>query len=315
MNASLSATYGHGLKAALPYLLILFIGITWGMTFSLARIVAESGAHPLGLTFWQAAGGCVILWIFCLFNGKRVLFNRAILKQYCVIGLAGTVIPSTLFFYAAAHVPAGILAITIALVPMITYAGCWALRIDQFQRKRFIGIVFGFLAILLLMLPESSLPDPGMVKWVLLAVVAVVFYSIENIYIDIAIPEHTDLVPFLAGALLVASVILVLPIYQQQAFVAIHYPFTRVEWSLVALAVVSSLAYVAFLYVVKLAGAVFGSLAGYLITLSGVFWGMVFFGEQHSGWVWAALLLMLFGMALVTPRRSDQQIASPPAIK
>ena len=38
-----------------------------------------------------------------------------------VIALAGTAIPGTLLFYAASRVPSGILAITVSLVPMLTY--------------------------------------------------------------------------------------------------------------------------------------------------------------------------------------------------
>jgi drug/metabolite transporter (DMT)-like permease len=53
---------------------------------------------------------------------------------------------------------------------------------------------------------------------------------------------------------------------------------------------------------VKKSGSVFASLVGYVITLAGVFWGMLFFGESHSIWVWAALVTMLVGMAMVTPR-------------
>jgi drug/metabolite transporter (DMT)-like permease len=43
-------------------------------------------------------------------------------------------------------------------------------------------------------------------------------------------------------------------------------------------------------------------MAGYIITVSGVFWGILFFQEVHSSWVWASLILMMGGMALVTPR-------------
>ena len=48
-----------------PYLLVLYAGGTWGVTFSLARIATESGAHPLGLTFWQTFGGGVTLLAVC----------------------------------------------------------------------------------------------------------------------------------------------------------------------------------------------------------------------------------------------------------
>lgn len=73
--------------------------------------------------------------------------------------------------------------------------------------------------------------------------------------------------------------------------------------SLVLLVVVSAAAYLAFLALVRLSGAVFASLTTYLITLAGVLWGMLLFGERHSLWIWAAVVLLVVGMVLVTPRR------------
>jgi drug/metabolite transporter (DMT)-like permease len=290
-----------------PYLMVFAIGIIWGVTFSLARIAAEAGAHPIGLTFWQAAGGVLVLLPICLLRRALPRFNWQNIIRFSVIAMSGTVIPGTLFFYASAHVPAGILAISIALVPMLTYAFAWILGMDKYATKRFMGIVLGFAAILLMSLPETSLPDPGMVKWMLLALLASVFYTIENIYVDICIPQGTDLIALLMGGLLVAALVLAPMIYLQDAFVALHYPFQSVEWAIITMAFVSSVAYATFLYVVKMAGAVFASMAGYVITLAGIFWGMIFFGETHSIWVWAALVLMLAGMALVTPRERISQ--------
>jgi len=285
-----------------PYMMVFAVGITWGVTFSLARIAAEAGAHPIGLAFWQAAGGALVLLPVCLYRKVLPKINWQNCKRYLVIALAGTAVPGTFLFYAASRVPSGILAITVSLVPMLTYVFALILGIDNYTNRRFIGIVLGFGAILLLSLPESSLPDPGMVKWMLLALLASVFYTIENIYVDISIPQGTDLVALLAGGLCVAALILAPVAFSQAAFVTPQYPFTEVEWAIIAMAFVSSTAYALFFYIVKKSGAVFASLVGYVITLAGVFWGMLFFDESHSIWVWAALATMLVGMAMVTPR-------------
>ena len=65
----------------------------------------------------------------------------------------------------------------------------------------------------------------------------------------------------------------------------------------------SSIAYLMYLTIINLAGAVFASMSGYVVTLSGVLWGIVIFNESHSTLIWIALLLMLLGMGLVTPRK------------
>ena len=40
---------------------LLFMGVAWGLTFSLAKIATAGGAHPLGITFWQALFGAAIV--------------------------------------------------------------------------------------------------------------------------------------------------------------------------------------------------------------------------------------------------------------
>ena len=289
--------------SVIPYILVLFCGLIWGMTFSLARIAALGSAHPLGLAFWQALGGAAVLAIFCLLRWRRPQLTRTNGKHACVIALFGTAIPGTLYFYAAPKVPAGVLAITVALVPMLTYAISWLLGIDQFGRRRLGGIILGLVAIILLVAPDTSLPDPAMTRWLALPLIASVFYTLENIYVDMRVGQHPDMIGLLTIALMIAALVLAPIIYFEGAFYPINWPLDRAELALIAMMLVSSVAYVLFLYSVKLAGAVFASMAGYVITLSGVFWGMVFFAERHSPWVWAALVLMLLGMVLVTPRR------------
>jgi drug/metabolite transporter (DMT)-like permease len=240
LNTNINVKSAPVLKLYLPYLLIFFVGITWGMTFSLARMATQFGASPTGLTFSQAFGGGLLLLVFCLFRGKLPVFNRQYLKHYLAIALVGTAIPSTLYFYAAAHVPAGILAITIALVPMLTYLLTWMLGIDAFQVRRVAGIFLGFCAILLLSIPNSSLPEPGMVKWVMLSLVAGAFYAIEGIYLEVKIPANTDLIALLCASLFTTAILILPVIYIQDAFFTINFPFRQFEWVLISLALISS---------------------------------------------------------------------------
>jgi drug/metabolite transporter (DMT)-like permease len=294
-----------------PYFLILLIGVVWGVTFSLARLATEGGAHPLGLMFWQTFGGGVMLLAVCAVRRKWPVINRRFLLFYLVVGSFGSVIPGTLFFYAAPHVPAGILAITVATVPLLTYGASWLLRIDRFSVKRVSGIFAGLMAIVLLVVPDTSLPEPAMAGWVLIVLLASVCYTAENIYVDVYVPEDADMVALLAGALVLAG-ILVLPIILfVDAFVPLTGKWGQTEWAVAAMAVFGSIAYTCFLLVLKSSGAVFASQAGYVVTLAGVLWGVIIFGEAHSGWVWLAMCLIMTGLALVTPRKLNSDQAEP----
>ena len=286
-----------------PYILVATAGVLWGLTFSLARMATEDQGHPLGLSFWTAIGGGAVLVLFYLLRHGPRSIGLDDMKRFFVIALLGSVIPTTMYFYAVPWVPVGVLAITVALVPMLTYALSWGMRLDKFAVKRFLGILLGLLAVVLLVAPDTSLPDPAMTKWVLLALAATVFYTAENLYVDAYVPANTDMVLLVAGGLTLAGVILFPLVIAFDAYVPLTLPLGKSEWAILAIMLLSSVSYVMFFYVIRAAGAVFASLTGYVITLCGVFWGMLLFDERHSAWVWSALALMLLGMALVTPRR------------
>lgn len=286
----------------MPYLQALVLGITWGVTFSLARLATEAGAHPLGLAFWQAAGGGLVLSCYALIRRRPPSLKSPMLLRYCIIGIVGTAIPGTILFYAAPHVPAGVLAITVALVPITTYAASWLMGVDFFSPLRLTGVVLGFVAILLVMFPESSLPSPNAQLWVLIALIAVCFYTAENLYVDKYIPPATDMALLLMGGMFAAAAILAPLVISQDAFVPISLPFDIVDLSIISMSLVSSIAYLMYLSLIQSSGAVFASMSAYVITIAGVFWGIVFFAESHAGWIWSALALMLVAMALVKPR-------------
>ena len=82
----------------------------------------------------------------------------------------------------------------------------------------------------------------GWSPWLLLALSATIFYTFENLYIDMYIPLATDLVFLLAGGLLIAGIVLIPFVYFQDAFVPIDWPLTKIEWAIVGMALVSSVA-------------------------------------------------------------------------
>jgi len=104
----------------IPYLIVLVTGVIWAATFSLAIIATQSGAHPIGLAFWQALGGALIMFLVCVAKRSWPGRSRTDWLRIIVIAFLGTALPGTLYFYAAIKVPAGILALTIATVPMLT---------------------------------------------------------------------------------------------------------------------------------------------------------------------------------------------------
>ena len=150
------------------YGLLLLAGVVWGSTFALARIATRDGLHPIALTFSQAFIGALILLGVCLVRRTLPGCSLVHLLRYTIIAIVGTVLPATLYFYAARHVPSGLLAITIAAVPILTYAAALFFRTDAWYLKRVCGLGFGFCGMYILAQPET-VPDAGMLPWILVA--------------------------------------------------------------------------------------------------------------------------------------------------
>ena len=288
----------------LPYILILAAGVIWGSTFSLALIATADGAHPLVLTTWQVIVSVVFISGVCLFS-KIPLFQLRHLGQYCVVGVLGIVVPDILYFSAAPHLSAGILSITVSTVPLFTYLFMWILRFEKLVVKRAFGIVLGMVAILLLVLPDQGLSSADANFWILLVVICAVLYAAENVYISEWILDDLDIRELLCGSTIISMVFLIPTTALLGLGVPVSWVFSQSGWAISTIAVFSITAYTMYFHAIKIAGPVFASQCAYVVTVSGVLWGIAIFSEEHSYWVWLSVLVLMAGLGLVSPSKRD----------
>ena len=109
------------LSKYLPWIGLAYMGVAWGLSFSLAKLATADGTTPLGIAFWQSLSAGLLLLVYVYLRRRRLSMAWPAIKLYIIVALLGTTIPSVCFYYAAAHVPAGVLAITVTLVPILTW--------------------------------------------------------------------------------------------------------------------------------------------------------------------------------------------------
>jgi drug/metabolite transporter (DMT)-like permease len=295
----------------LPYILILTAGSIWGSTFSLALIATADGTHPLVLTTWQVTLSVVIISGVCLYSSVPV-FRIKHLRQYCVVGTIGIVVPDILYYTAAPHLSAGILSITVSTVPLFTYLFMWVLRFEKLVVKRAFGIVLGMAAILLLVLPDHGLSSEDANFWILLVVICAVLYAAQNVYISEWVTDDLDIRELLCGSTMV-SVLFLIPATALLGYsIPVSWVFSQAGWAITALAVLSVTAYLIYFHTIKIAGPVFASQCAYVVTVSGVLWGIAIFSEQHSFWVWLSVFVLMAGLALVSPSQRGSILKPAP---
>lgn len=282
--------------------LLLLMGTIWGSAIVLAKIATNHGGHPVGLALWQTSLGGSLLLCLSLIRRRPPPRAGPVLRFNFVCGCIGVALPAIALFWSARHLPAGVVAIAFASMPMLTYGLAALFKAERAGPLRILGVTFGLGAVVLLVLPESALPAPGLAPWVLLALGASVLMSAENLYIAIRRPPGLDSIPLSCGRQLAAAILLAPFAFALDLTVPLFTTWGPVQWAASGMAVASATAYTLFLNMIRTAGPVFASQTAYVITLAGVFWGMALLGERHSLYVWAALALMLAGLALVRPR-------------
>jgi drug/metabolite transporter (DMT)-like permease len=201
---------------------------------------------------------------------------------------------------AARHIPIGIIVLLISLTPLVTYTVALVCGLERFSARRVTGLIIGLLGALMILVPKSSLPSPDDVHWVVFALMTPLSYGLSNVYLGWARPPD---VPSLAlgGAMQFAAGVALLPV--ALLIGTMHVPFppqTNAEIANVSHIALSGFGALIFFELMRMRGPVIASQVGYIVCLSGVFWGKLFFGEQHSLWVWAAMATIFTGLALVT---------------
>ena len=292
-----------------PMFALLIMGAGWGITSPLSKIAVSTGHQPLGLVFWQMVIGAVLLGAIVFVRGGRLALGRRQITLYLAIALLGTILPNTASYRAAAHLPAGVMSIVIAMVPMFAFPIALALGQDRFSIARVVGLGLGLGGVALLVGPEASLPDRAMVAFIPLALIAPFFYGLEGNFVGKFGTAGLDPIEVLFGASVFGAV-LSLPL----ALGFGHWlnplgGFGAPESALVLSSIVHALVYAGYVWLVGRAGAVFAAQVSYLVTIFGVGWAMLILDEAYSGYIWGALGLMLLGMFLVQPRDREELAA------
>ncbi|NEY91015.1 DMT family transporter [Rhodobacteraceae bacterium KMS-5] len=282
--------------------ILALIGIGWGSTQPLGKIAASTGHAPFGLIFWQLVVCVAVLGVLTVLRGKRLPMTRRALEFYVVVAFLGTLIPNYTFYLSVARLPAGIMSIIIATIPLIAFPIALALGMDRFSMRRIVGIVLGLSGVLLIALPQASLPERAMVAFLPVAMIGPLFYALENTYVAARGTGGLDAIQAMFGASL-AGLVFCGPIMLALGhWFPMPMPPGRAEWALIGSSALHALLYASFVWLAARAGSVFASQSAYFTTASGIVWAMVLLGESFSPWVWAAAGLMLGGLMLVNPR-------------
>jgi drug/metabolite transporter (DMT)-like permease len=285
-------------KRAFHLVLLFLMGASYSLLFAVNKLAVTNDIPYLGYVFWQSLGGGLFLLVLGALRRDLPRLDWQHLRTDFVWGGLAIAAPISLLTYIAPHLPAGLITMTLVLVPLCTYVLALLFRVDRFRVLGVLGLLFGLAGVLLIIVPGVSLPTREMAGWLLLALLAPVMFGLATVFTARFRPPASSSLNLSCG-LLLGSALLMVPVMlglgQGYAFdsgnltgdVAILYAGLLNAWISVL-----------FLELVRLAGPVFTTQHNYIATLAGFGWGVLFFGEGYNAYIWGATALMFIGLTL-----------------
>ena len=284
-------------------LILLIVGVSWGLTAPLSKIAVSTGHHYLGLLIWQIIIMILSLGLIQIFRKKKLPLNLNCFWRYIVVALLGTILPNSIMYKAYFHLQSGIMSILVSIVPMIAFLLVLVLKMEKFEIRRFLGVLFGIFAIILIVFPKLDLGYLGEVGWILLALLSPLCYAIEGVWINKIGIAKLDPIEVILGASILGFFILMPIVALNGYWITPYRVWGPAEFAITASSLIHSLIYISYIWLIGKAGVIFASQVSYIYTASGIGFSIILLGEGYSLFVWAAVILMLMGLMMVMPSR------------
>ncbi|MEM6897432.1 MAG: DMT family transporter, partial [Pseudomonadota bacterium] len=262
--------------------ILVVLGAGWGITQPLAKIAVSTGYQPFGLIFWQLAISALALGIVTLARGKALPITAGTLRVFAMIAFVGTIVPNSASYQAVVYLQSGIMSVLLSTVPMLAFPIALLLGQDRFSWVRLAGLALGLGGVLLIVLPDASLPDPSLVGWVFLALLAPFCYAWEGNLVARFGLAGLDPIQALFGASLFGALFALPLALGTGQWVNPTLEWSRPDLAIIASSLVHAVVYTTYVWLVARAGPTFAVQVSYLVTGFGVLWAMVLLSEGYA---------------------------------
>lgn len=279
-------------------ILLVVLGMAWGGHFTLLKIASESGLPHVGIIVLTTLGVVGGMAFIAAVRRRWPPLSGRHLRFYLFCGVLGYLVEFPLGLYVAEQIPAGLLAIIASTSPLFTSLIAIVAKVERVSSRRAAAIGVGLVAAALVVVPGIALPQPELIPWVLVAFCIPVVYAIYHNYVAFDWPEGCDSWQVALGESSAAAIIVVAIYMASDSSLVAFNPSTPGTWTIAVMALLAIVEIYLYFEIVRLAGAVFVSLASFVSIIAGVLWGMLIFGEQHNAWIWGSVALLSLSIFL-----------------
>lgn len=275
---------------------LLFTGAVWGASFIFMSLALHSYG-PISIAAWRVLLAAAVLLLVCLFSGQALPNNLRDWKKLILIGFLNSALPFFLISWGLQFISSAEAAVLMATGTFSALILSHFFSADErINPARVLGVVTGFVGVLVLLISALIETGPGALKGQLAVMLSGVCYASSTVMARRI--AHIPSLPAAAGIMLSASIYMMILawIFEQ--------PFT-LQADQTAMAAIlflgvfsTALALVIRLSIIRHNGAVFMSQVGYLVPVFGVFWSWLLLTEAIGQHTLIALGIILLGIMI-----------------
>jgi drug/metabolite transporter (DMT)-like permease len=281
------------------WLLVGLLSVIWGTAF-MGMAVALEGHGPLTVAAGRTAVGALALLAVSRATGQGLarVPGAAGWRYVAALALTNVALPFALLAWGLQHVPSAFAGVTMGAVPLFILPLAYLFSPEEgIGPRRVAGVALGFAGLAVLVGPGAFAAGEGeMTGWGRLACVgATLCYAVGSILTRRA-PAMPSLT--MAAAMLALASALLVPLALWHEGV----PDLAPDRAMLALLYIgllpTGLAFFVRVRIITTAGSLFMSIVSYLVPVWAVIFGVALMGEALPPQLYAALSLILAGIAL-----------------
>lgn len=281
------------------WLAIAVLGLVWGGTFMVISFALQ-GYGPLTVACARTSFGALTLLVALRVMRQTLPRGMAVWRYILPAGVLSTALPFFLLSWAQGFVPSAFAGLSMAAVPLFVLPLAHLFSDEPMTARKLLGFSLGFLGIVIVLGPEA-LAGPSSLLPRAACFAAALCYAVSSI-LTRRCPK-VDPIGFSAATLIVGAVVLLPAMLVFEG--APHWAGSVPGLAIVFLGLVpTAIAALLRVHIIRRVGSGFMTLTNYQVPLWSMGFGTLLLGETLPHSFFAALVLILAGMAISQSRRA-----------
>lgn len=278
------------------WLSIAALGLIWGATFMVVAIALE-GYGPLTVAGARTTLGAIaLLALMVLLKRPLPTFTPLIARYLIAIGLLNTALPFALLSWGQQYVPSAFAGISMAALPLFVLPLSHVFTDEKMSLRTTLGVILGFIGAIVLIGPGVLRLGTGLEPLGQLACIgASVSYAVSSVMTRRCPP--IDPITMAALLLTVGAAALIPAMLIFEGIPSMGDPRPTIAIILLGL-IPTGLATLIRVATIRSAGAIFMTLVNYQVPVWSVIFGAWILNEVLPLRFFAALGLILLGLAI-----------------